>query len=104
MERKFGRRHGRLYRAPDSDHWFSWAFDFAASYDSNASDGAVCWDQSTLEPKWLLMDVGEEETVTLSNAGQIISATPQATDHLVWIVQDADGIQLQSWDEFQSRL
>ena len=103
-EQEFGRRHGRLFRASNSEQYFSWAYDFSVSYDSNASDGVMCWDRATLTPNWLLLDLGEEETVTLSPAGQIISATQQATDHLVWIVREADGIKLQTWDQFQSKL
>jgi len=102
--RQFGRRHGRIYRAMDSLRWFTWGYDFAASYASNASDGLVCWDIDDLTPRWILVDVGEEETLTLSPAGQIISATQGATQALVWMVDDGSGVQLKTWDEFQELL
>jgi serine/threonine protein kinase/WD40 repeat protein len=100
-EQGLGRRHGRVYRAPSSQRFFTWGYDFAAAYESNASDGVVSWDTDDLTPRWILVDVGEEETLTLSPAGQVISATPNATENLVWLVDDGSGIQLKTWDEFQ---
>ncbi len=99
-ERQYGRSHGCVYREPDSSCWFTWGYDYASTYASNASDGVVCWDTEDLIPHWMLVDLGEEQTVTLSPAGQIISATPKATENLVWLIDDGSGLRLKTWDEF----
>jgi len=104
VESHYGRRHGRLYRDADSPHYFSWGYPFGLSYDANSSDGIVCWDAQTFKPQWLLTDLGEAETVSLSPAGQIISATPGAIEQLIWIVDTDTGRALLNREEFQLQL
>ena len=101
LQRESGRRHGRVYRPRNSNRLFSFGYDYAISIASNASDGVVCWDSDTLTPLWNLVDVGEEQTLTLNRSGQIISATPNATENLVWIVESGDSRRLIDHDEFQ---
>ena len=99
----YGRRHGRLKFDAESGHYFSFGYDHGPSDDSNSSDGIICWDAETQTPRWFLVDMGEEEVITMSPAGQIISATKDAAKHLIWIVKYDDRIDLHTQSEFRKR-
>ena len=100
VQQKYGRRHDRLFRADMSDRYFSWGYDYRSDLSSNSSDGLVCWDAKERIPLWSMIDVGEEESLTLSPAGKILSATQHATEGLRWMVQTGQGRRLLSHDQF----
>ena len=103
VERLYGRRHGELYRRLDDSVFLSWGYDLAGSYNFNSSDGFVCWNADDLSARFSFMDLGNDGMFTMTPSGQIISKLDETLDHLVWIVQTADGRSLENAEAFFER-
>jgi WD40 repeat protein len=91
--------HQVLARAKDSRRIQSWS-RYTLDYSSNASEPVICWDAETLEPELVIIAVGNHDWATLTPAGQIIDATDEATDHLVWIAQQGSETKLLTYESF----